>query len=301
MQKMNRHRWIFCVAGAAVLIGAARPAPNVKQSKRPTISFELLFHDLRNQGQWLRLEERTWVWQPNIIGRDWRPYSRGTWVITDAGWYWLSEHPWGYVTSHYGFWEHDGKEGWVWLPAGAWAPANAIWIEDEEKLYWLPKPSPANAPTALAATKQALAMPWGSVKNALLPQPDVARRRGRAATVEGITVSHPAVKVSPVSSTRCLEAYRRAATPSTSAATGRTAGWTGPDPAVIERKTGRKVQRVRISETRRRREVLIVARDQTLLVAYRPDLRETAEEIQTLITRKAEQYKKLRERPKAKP
>ena len=69
-------------------------------------------------GDWLETKEYGWVWQPNGVEDDWRPFTYGHWEYTDYGWTWVSHFPWGWAAFHYGSWAHMETIGWVWVPAG---------------------------------------------------------------------------------------------------------------------------------------------------------------------------------------
>jgi hypothetical protein len=70
----------------------------------------------------------------------------------------------------------------------------------------------------------------------------------------------------------------------------------GPERALVEAKTGRRLAACRIVDSSEPRELLIVARDETVVLAFRPAIKENSEEIQQLITRQADRYRAVQER-----
>ncbi len=81
-----------------------------------------------------------WVWVPNDVPVNWRPYTHGHWVYTDDyGWYWVSDWPWGWAPFHYGRWAYDDS-GWVWVPDTVWGPAWVDWRYGDGWISWAPLP-----------------------------------------------------------------------------------------------------------------------------------------------------------------
>jgi hypothetical protein len=68
--------------------------------------------DLFEYGQWVSS-----VWIPPVpFG--WHPFQYGHYArIGPWGRTWVSNEPWGFVTTHYGYWEYIGQPwGWAWVP-----------------------------------------------------------------------------------------------------------------------------------------------------------------------------------------
>ena len=92
----------------------------------PDVSF--FYNELGSDGRWISHAGYGFVWSPNRVDEDWRPYTRGQWVNTEEyGWYWVSEEPWGWATYHYGRWFYDDRDGWLWVPGSTWGPAWVAW------------------------------------------------------------------------------------------------------------------------------------------------------------------------------
>jgi hypothetical protein len=86
------------------------------------------------------------VWRPAVVvdleeGEiAWQPYSRGEWVMTDNGWYFLADSEPMEITHHYGRWWNSPDLGWVWLPGKVWSPAWVTWRESDDLIAWSPVP-----------------------------------------------------------------------------------------------------------------------------------------------------------------
>jgi hypothetical protein len=75
---------------------------------------------------------------PNV-GPDFKPYAtNGHWVLTDGGWTWASDYPWGWATFHYGRWFFEDGYGWMWIPGHEWAPAWVSWRRSDDYYGWAP-------------------------------------------------------------------------------------------------------------------------------------------------------------------
>src|SRR5260370_8380366 len=56
---------------------------------------------LAANGAWVEVGSYGRCWRPAGITAEWRPYCSGNWVWTDCGWYWASDEPWAWTSSHY--------------------------------------------------------------------------------------------------------------------------------------------------------------------------------------------------------
>ena len=68
------------------------------------------------------------------------PYSNGSWIYTDAGWYFKAPTPQEEIVHHYGRWVLSPAVGWVWVPGRVWAPAWVDWRENDTYIAWTPFP-----------------------------------------------------------------------------------------------------------------------------------------------------------------
>src|SRR5437868_10405485 len=96
---------------------------------RGTASYDTFYTKLGSFGDWIETSDYGYVFQPRQAeqSRNWRPYTNGHWVYTDAGWTWISNEQFGWATYHYGRWIRLHSVGWVWVPGGQWAPAWVSW------------------------------------------------------------------------------------------------------------------------------------------------------------------------------
>ena len=130
---------IHSILASLLLLGAAAPA--AKAELRISVDF---FHDnLESYGDWREVGDYGYVWQPRDVDRDWRPYSDGRWVYTDAGWTWDSEEPYAWAVYHYGRWARLDQIGWVWVPGTDWGPAWVSWRSSPGHIGWAPLPPEA--------------------------------------------------------------------------------------------------------------------------------------------------------------
>jgi hypothetical protein len=108
---------------------------------------------LNPYGEWVVVESYGRCWRPSRVGAEWRPYSNGQWVHSDAGWCWQSEEPWGWATYHYGRWDFHGSLGWIWVPATHWAPAWVEWRSGGGYIGWAPLPPDHRARFAIESRR----------------------------------------------------------------------------------------------------------------------------------------------------
>lgn len=110
-----------------------------------TATYSTFYTKLEPEGEWRQTSAYGYIWQPRVAreSRDWRPYTNGRWVYTDAGWTWISEEPFGWATYHYGRWTRLRNIGWVWVPGNEWAPAWVSWRKSNDYVGWAPLPPEA--------------------------------------------------------------------------------------------------------------------------------------------------------------
>ena len=115
-----------------------------RSETRSTASYGTFYRKLEPHGDWRETSDYGFVWQPREAeDRNWRPYTDGRWVYTDAGWTWVSEEPFGWATYHYGRWVRLRRVGWVWVPGDEWAPAWVSWRTSKDYVGWAPLPPEA--------------------------------------------------------------------------------------------------------------------------------------------------------------
>lgn len=94
--------------------------------------------DLDGSGHWVHSDEYGWVWQPNGVAEDWRPYYRGRWAPYSGGMTWISDEPWAYVAYHHGRWHWSLGVGWFWIPGVNYSPAWVAWNYTPGYYGWAP-------------------------------------------------------------------------------------------------------------------------------------------------------------------
>ena len=133
-------------------LATATPVATEPSSKRPATSsdtesgsYSTFYRRLEPYGDWMETGDYGYVFQPRQAAqsRDWRPYTNGHWVYTDAGWTWISDEQFGWATYHYGRWVRLRNVGWVWVPGEQWAPAWVSWRKGGDYVGWAPLPPEA--------------------------------------------------------------------------------------------------------------------------------------------------------------
>ena len=112
------------------------------QAQRPSsVDISIFFDELEPHGRWLSTRRYGYVWVPDNVASDWRPYTDGHWVYTRRyGWLWVSDEPYGWAVYHYGRWGYDDDYGWFWVPGSEWAPAWVSWQYSDEYIGWAALP-----------------------------------------------------------------------------------------------------------------------------------------------------------------
>jgi hypothetical protein len=102
------------------------------------------FYDyLSSYGMWVYRSPYGYVWIPDRMAYNWRPYSYGQWLWSDYGWTWVSGFEWGWAPFHYGRWGWDRYLGWYWVPDTVWGPAWVTWRRGDFYVGWAPLPPEA--------------------------------------------------------------------------------------------------------------------------------------------------------------
>ena len=129
------------VAGQLWAQDDTAPAPAPAQAPGDSgVSFQTFYDQLANQGTWIQSDQYGYVFQPTENDSNWRPYTYGHWVNTDAGMTWVSDDSFGWATDHYGRWVNLADTGWVWVPGYTWAPAWVSWRDNDDEVGWAPLP-----------------------------------------------------------------------------------------------------------------------------------------------------------------
>ena len=126
------------IALILMTLAAALPAPAQVASFGVNVSFGTFYSGLSAYGEWVTVDQDVYAWRPTGVTVGWRPYIHGRWAWTDDGWYWVSEEPWAWAAYHYGRWYYDDYYGWMWMPGYEWAPAWVEWRYGGDCVGWAP-------------------------------------------------------------------------------------------------------------------------------------------------------------------
>ncbi len=139
---MRKRSCILALTVAGVVALLCSPVSAQPYSQRDfgaQVDVGIFYDSLSPYGEWVELPDYGWSWAPRV-DRDWRPYTRGQWVMTDDGWFWDSDEEFGWAAYHYGRWADDPYYGWVWVPGTEWAPAWVSWRHGDGYTGWAPLP-----------------------------------------------------------------------------------------------------------------------------------------------------------------
>lgn len=126
--------------GLFVLLAFVGFSGQIRADEDTNASFQTFYDQLSDQGTWIQTDQYGYVFQPTVSDPNWRPYTYGHWVHTDAGMTWASDEPFGWATYHYGRWVNLDGTGWVWVPGNTWAPAWVSWRQSDDYCGWAPLP-----------------------------------------------------------------------------------------------------------------------------------------------------------------
>ncbi|HEV7517877.1 MAG TPA: DUF6600 domain-containing protein, partial [Thermoanaerobaculia bacterium] len=136
--------FLGALAGAASASTTITAGIHIGNSGRAAVDVGFFYDDLAPYGNWVDRPHRGWCWVPRHTShRHWRPYQYGHWTLTDYGWTWVSDEPYGWATYHYGRWYDDPDYGWEWIPGNEWGPAWVSWQEGHDYVGWAPLPPSA--------------------------------------------------------------------------------------------------------------------------------------------------------------
>ncbi|MEM8576026.1 MAG: DUF6600 domain-containing protein, partial [Pseudomonadota bacterium] len=148
---MNRLLTICVVVLATITAGTLVPGkasaggPNDAYASAD-IGIDQFYDALTPFGDWVADERFGYVWYPNAVDQNWRPYAVGNWIYTEQhGWYWDSPEPFAWAVYHYGRWGFDSDYGWYWVPGETWSPAWVEWRYSDDYVGWAPEPPIAPA------------------------------------------------------------------------------------------------------------------------------------------------------------
>lgn len=229
---------------------ASQPPPVVHAAPSPAPvvviqSVNDFYEPLALHGRWVVVGDYGRSWIPAGVPTGWRPYANGYWQRTDAGWYWMSDEPWGWATYHYGRWDWHTQYGWVWVPHTQWATAWVSWREGGGYVGWAPLRPSATMGVSISTVQYEPAFATRAyvfVEHRRMLEPV----RPTTVVVNNTTIINKTVNITNVK------------------VVNQTVINEGPQPEVIERASGRKVQAVPVHEIRRKEEVAVTARQRNV-------------------------------------
>jgi hypothetical protein len=122
----------------AALSAAACLLPREAAAQEGSVGYQRFYDDLSPYGMWVDYPNYGYVWIPSGVP-GFSPYATaGHWVLTDDGWTWVSDYPWGWAAFHYGRWDYDNDYGWFWVPGDEWGPAWVSWRRSRGYYGWAP-------------------------------------------------------------------------------------------------------------------------------------------------------------------
>ena len=130
---------IWSLLVCALLVSPATTSVKAAEA----VSLDVFYDNLDEYGSWQEVGDYGYCWRPRNVDENWRPYSDGKWVYTDAGWTWDSEEPFGWAVYHYGRWANVDQIGWIWVPGTEWGPAWVSWRHSSRYVGWAPLPPEA--------------------------------------------------------------------------------------------------------------------------------------------------------------
>ena len=219
--------------------------PPVESSDVVIQSESDFYEPLTPHGEWVVVGSYGRCWRPTRVEVGWRPYADGYWRRTDAGWYWVSDEPWGWATYHYGRWDWSVEFGWIWVPHTQWAPAWVSWRQGAGYVGWAPLPPSARigARGIVEVHETAIApRAFVFVSEQRLLEPV----RPTSVIVNNTTIINQTVNITKMQ------------------VVNKTVINEGPRPEIIERKSGRRLDVVAVRELRRKDETEIAARRRTI-------------------------------------
>ena len=207
----------------------APPAPEVVVIQ----SDDDFYQPLSPYGDWVVVSGYGQVWRPRNVEAGWRPYANGHWELTDDGWYWESDEPWGWATYHYGRWELSAGYGWIWVPQTQWAPAWVEWREGGGYVGWAPLP-----PERVGVSVTVAPATFCFVDERRIHD----RVRPTTVIVNNTTVIRKTVVINKTKVVNKVVVHD------------------GPDQNEVERVTGRKIEKVSVKDLRHKDEVTVAQR-----------------------------------------
>lgn len=150
--------------------------PQQASAQQASVSFQLFYDELSPYGMWVDYPNYGYVWIPNG-DPEFSPYATaGHWILTDDGWTWISDYPWGWAPFHYGRWDYDNGYGWFWVPDNEWGPAWVSWRRSPGYYGWAPMRPGISINIAFGRDYHERNERWNFVRERDITRPDIGSR-----------------------------------------------------------------------------------------------------------------------------
>lgn len=217
-------------------------------------NFQLFYDNLSPYGQWVSDPEYGYVWIPDVRNNFFPYSSNGHWVMTEYGWTWLSDYSWGWAPFHYGRWDYDNGYGWFWVPGDQWGPAWVTWRRADGYYGWSPMRPGMDVNSSIMGGPRDVDR-WVFVRDRDFGRADVQRRYVSRRDNENIFRSSSVINNTYIDNNR------------------NTTYIAGPRPDEVQRTTGRRIERMPVTDSQRPGQR--IANSQVQI--YRPQIRESGE------------------------
>jgi hypothetical protein len=194
-----------------------------------SVSISYFQRNLSPYGTWVYTSAYGEIWHPTVVAATWAPYVYGEWVYTDCGWTWVSYDPFGQDPFHYGTWVWVDAYGWCWEPGYVWGPGWVTWAYTDTYIGWAPLP-----PTFVFATSGYVGSPVVVSQSRYVFVPVTSFVGTNVSTVRVAASQNPTILANAQRVTRF-------------SVSGGLVRATDPPPSIIERATGRTLQRTSLS------------------------------------------------------
>lgn len=188
--------------------------------------------------------------------KEYVPYNNGQWIYTDQGWYFRANTPEEEVTCHYGRWTQDPNLGYVWLPGKVWSPAWVEWRENEDYIAWAPVPPGVYIQNDAITQITLIENRYTIVEKKQFIEPSVYKYRYQYVENKNKIMIKEMTKTDGV------------------IVKNKTVINKGPEVSVIEKKSSKKIEQVKIKKTGKKDEAVSTA---TEIGVYTLELKKTTE------------------------
>ena len=215
-----------------------------------TVSFQVFYDELSPYGSWVENPDYGYVWIPRVEP-GFAPYAtNGYWVLTEEGWTWYSNYPWGWAPFHYGRWYTDAVYGPVWVPDHEWGPGWVTWRRSPGYYGWAPISPGVSISVAYSSGYQVPSNHWRFVRNRDFGKTNIHHYYVNTSN-NVIIINHTTV----INNTRTDQSRHVTYN-------------SGPDRTDVEKYAGRKISPVGIKESTRPEQKL----EKNQLQLYRPQV-----------------------------